>query len=179
MGKSQSKVEAESQVVENSSGTHLFELHMPSMGFSYATIGLFLLCAFFLYLCYKALPRCCAREEPLFSELPRHTRHLPRRAPYPHYSMGFPSQFTEHPGYLHQPYVPPPMAAPYAYEERSFRHQRPAGRRISPAVQADIEEVVEEESHELNQETVNQIAPKPAEKPTDANTLAVRQRLLP
>jgi hypothetical protein len=38
MGKVESKEKAKNQIIENSTGTHLFELHIPTMGFGLCMI---------------------------------------------------------------------------------------------------------------------------------------------
>ena len=61
-GKASAPVKAEEvqQIVEESSGTHFFELHLPSIGFSGA-----ILCGFVLLLCaLGALIRLCKKQRP-------------------------------------------------------------------------------------------------------------------
>lgn len=182
MGKPHSKsAAATNQVVENSSGTHIFELHMPSMGFSMATFGLILLCGFFLYLCFRALPRCCSQGGPLFSDIPLF--HHRQANVSPQYSMGYPTPMSCHPGF--HPYVSSPMGQPqFAFEEQTnFRYPRHQARRnrnyVPAADQADIEEFEEEEEEPKTNQKEEPAAKTKAKKSKASTSLIVRQSMLP
>ena len=63
MGQHHPKVVNRDQTrIEEEGGTHIFELHMPSAGLSVATVLIFVLCAWCIYMCFRHVPRCCDRR---------------------------------------------------------------------------------------------------------------------
>jgi len=54
MGNNKSHLKAKEQVVVQSTGTHIFELHMPTMGFSVATLLFFLVILGGIWMCIRA-----------------------------------------------------------------------------------------------------------------------------
>ena len=79
MGASQSQEEAKTQIVENSTGTHLLELHMPSMGFGF---GMLMMCLLILVFSFR-----CVRK---YMDRRLYPRANPITTPayYPHWNMG-------------------------------------------------------------------------------------------